>query len=78
MPDSAIIPSGLLEADGVFQNLTVAVGITVKPLQDGKTRLAITDGISESAILLNKAERLHLITLLGGSSASAGSASPSA
>ena len=64
MPDSTIISSGLLEPDGVYQNVTVAVGITVKPIPGGKVRLAITDTAGEATILLSEAERLHLINLL--------------
>lgn len=70
MEDSASIPSCLLEPDGVFQNLTVAVGVTVKQLQNGKTRLAVADGAGESVILLNVSERHHLVSLLRGDSAS--------
>lgn len=70
MEDSANIPSCLLESDGVFQNLTVAVGVTVKQLQNAKTRLAVADGTGESAILLNESERHHLVSLLRGGSAS--------
>ena len=70
MEDSANIPSCLLEPDGVFQNLTVAAGVTVKLLQNGKTCLAVVDGRGESTILLNESERHHLVSLLRGKRAS--------
>ena len=67
MPDSANIPETLSEVDGVFQNLTVAVGVSVKLVANGMTRLEVTDRDSKAGILLTDAERRHLVTLLDAS-----------